>query len=181
MVKRVSRSVRRRPELPAAAKLFAEALKLRQHREDAIDDDKTCPGRGQCSVCDHYEDLVAEISSVLHISPEEMHPLDVADVPAPPWWEPNQVDDWERARKLYVELCASAGLEPQSWLTLRDFDEGQTIVRWIERQIPVPAGLAGTGTPLRLRDWQRNVVRNIYASRGRKIRDVLEGSDPSIS
>ena len=34
MVKRVSRGVRRRPEIPEAAKLFAEALKLRDHRED---------------------------------------------------------------------------------------------------------------------------------------------------
>lgn len=103
-----------------------------------------------------------EISSTLGISTEEMHPLDVADVPAPPWLEPNQVDDWERARKLHLELCAAAGLEPQSWLTPRDIDEGQGVIRW-------------------MRDWQRNVVRSIYASRGRKIRDVLEGSDPTLS
>ena len=114
MVKRVSRSVRRRPELPAAAKLFAEALKLRQHREDAIDDDKTCPrSRTVQRVRSLRRFGGGDLQRPCISGTEEMHPLDVADVPALPWWEPNQVDDWERARKLYVELCASAGLEPR--------------------------------------------------------------------
>ena len=71
MVKRISRGVRRRPEISEAAKLFAEALKLRDHREDAIDDDKACPGRGRCGTCDHYEELVAKIASLLGISTYE--------------------------------------------------------------------------------------------------------------
>ena len=63
---------------------------------------------------------------------------------------------------------------------MREFDEGQTIVRWVERYIPVPAGLSGPGEPLRLRDSQRDVVRRIYASQGKKVRDVLDGIDRSL-
>ena len=181
MVKRISRGVRRRPEISEAAKLFAEALKLRDHREDAIDDDRSCPGRGRCGTCDHYEELVAKIANILGLSVDEVHPIDVGDIEPPPWWELNQIEAWEGARRLYVDLCAAAGVEPQRRLAMREFDEGQTIVRWIERMIPVPAGLSGSGVPLRLRGWQRDIVRRIYASQGKKIRDVLDGVDPSLS
>ena len=87
MVKRISRGVRCRPEIPEAAKLFAEALKLRDHREDAIDNDEACPGRGRCGTCDHYEELVAKIASLLDIATYAVHPVDVGDIEPPPWWE----------------------------------------------------------------------------------------------
>jgi hypothetical protein len=181
VVKRISRGVRRRPEISEAAKLLAEALKLRDHREDAIDDDRSCPGRGRCGTCDHYEELVAKIANILGLSVDEVHPIDVGDIEPPPWWELNQIEAWEGARRLYVDLCAAGGVEPQRRLSMREFDEGQITVRWIERMCPVPGGLVGSGEPLRLRDWQRAVVKKIYGSTGKKIRDVLDGIDPAAS
>ena len=56
MVKRSSRIPRIRAELSEeTAQAFKQALKLRNHREEQLADDKHCKGVGLCEICDEYE------------------------------------------------------------------------------------------------------------------------------
>ena len=65
---------------------------------------------------------------------------------------------------------------------MRDFDEGQTIVRWIERQDPCPRRSARHGDAAASSLIGNGMSFGTFTPvRGRKIRDVLEGSDPTIS
>jgi hypothetical protein len=58
MVKRSSRIPRINAEISEeAAQAFKQALKIRDHREAQLADDKHCKGVGLCEICDEYERL----------------------------------------------------------------------------------------------------------------------------
>ncbi len=97
MVKRISRGVRSRPEIREAAKLFAEALPLREHREAALDNARLAP----------VEDGAARATTTRSwwrrspascISPRRSPPDRLADIAGAAMVEPDQVEAWERAR-----------------------------------------------------------------------------------
>jgi integrase len=66
------------------AQAFKAALKIRDHREAQLADDKHCRGVGLCEICDEYERLVAVVDSAVAVEPWELSPVDVIDGPAPP-------------------------------------------------------------------------------------------------
>src|SRR5262245_26763282 len=82
-----------------AAGAFKKALKLRDHREEQIANAETCPGIGHCATCDDYEKLVAIVGHELELKPWAIHPVDVGDVPPPPFWEDKHQAEWDRARE----------------------------------------------------------------------------------
>jgi hypothetical protein len=62
-----------------AAQAFKQALKLRDHREAQLADDKHCRGVGLCEICDEYEQLVTIVNTALDVEPWELSPVDVID------------------------------------------------------------------------------------------------------
>ena len=41
----------------------------------------------------------------------DTHPIDVADVPPPPWLDQQRSEACEKARQIYCQLCNAAGVE----------------------------------------------------------------------
>jgi hypothetical protein len=155
----------RRHAGPAAVEAFTAALPLRAHREEAIGDHSACAGVDRCRDCGRYEDLVAELAEALDLSPNEWNPLDVVDCPPAPWLDETEASKWTAARALYVELCDAGGIEPVRRADISDLHAGHRMVRWLERFCREVDG-PRIGKRLRLRPWQRDVVRRIYGSFG---------------
>ena len=163
MVKRTSSIPRTREELPdEVAQAFKQALKIRNHREGEIADDKRCKGAGLCEICDEYERLVAIVDTALDVKPWQLSPVDVIDGPPPPMWTANEQADWDRARVQHVALAKAAKIKPSTKALLTDACRGQANIRWVERFGKIPDG-ASVGQPFRLVDFQRDVLRGIYA------------------
>jgi hypothetical protein len=168
MGRRSSSSIPRRSgaEIPdEVAQAFKAALKNRNHREVQIYDSDSCPGIGQCEICNAYERAVAIVDKALGIKPHELSPIDVADIPAPPMWDDRERADWARARAQHVDLARAAGIPPQPKALLTDICRGQYNIRWIERHCFVPDG-PRVGEPFRLMEFQRDIIRGIYGDAG---------------
>jgi hypothetical protein len=162
MVKRKSSIPRIRSELSEeVATAFKQALKLRNHRETQLANDKHCKGVGRCKVCDEYERLVGIVDSALDVKSWQLSPVDVFDGPAPPMWKAEKQADWDRAREQHVELAKMAKMEPRKKGLLTDGCRGQINVRWIERHCKIPDG-PSVGQPFRLWEFQRDIIRDIY-------------------
>ena len=91
-----------------AAQAFKQALKIRDHRETQLADDKHCKGVGRCEICDEYERLVAIVNTALDIKPWELSPVDVIDGSPPPMWSADMQANWDRARDQHVALAKAA-------------------------------------------------------------------------
>src|SRR5262245_46625307 len=161
-MKRTRARERSSPISGAAAEAFKKALGLRDHREEQIADHEACPGIGLCTTCGDYEKLIAIVSYELGLKPWDIYPVDVGDVPPPPFWHAKQQAAWDRARGLHIRLCEVAQIEPVKKLLLTDADQGQINIRWIERNAFVPDG-PNVGQPFRLLDFQREIIRGIYS------------------
>jgi hypothetical protein len=162
MVKRKSSIPRIRSELSKeVATAFRQALKLRDHRETQLADDKACKGIGPCEVCDEYERLVGIVDAALGVKSYQLSPIDVFDGSAPPTWKTTQQADWDRAREQHVALAKAAGVEPRKKGLLTDGCRGQINIRWMERHCKIPDG-PSVGQPLRLWEFQRDIIRGIY-------------------
>jgi hypothetical protein len=162
MVKRSSRIPRIRAELDEeTAQAFKTALKIRNHREEQLANDKHCKGVGKCEPCDEYERLVAVVNAALDLKASELSPIDVVDAPAPPMWKDRQREAWDRARVQHVALAKAAGMEPRKTILLADGCRGQMAIRWIERYGKIPDG-PSVGQPFRLWEFQREIIRGIY-------------------
>jgi hypothetical protein len=163
MVKRSSSIPRIHVELAKeTAQAFKQALKMRDHREDEIADGKQCKGVGLCEICDKYERLVAIVDSALNVRPWQLSPVDVVDGPPPPMWSADMQANWDRAREQHVELAKAAGIEPLKKALITDPCRAQANIRWIERHGKIPDG-PSVGRPFRLMDFQRDIIRGIYA------------------
>jgi hypothetical protein len=113
----------------------------------------------------------------LKLTTLDISPIDVADVPAAPWLDEARAESWERARELYNALCDLAGIDRGAKRAeITDFVKHQTVIRWIERHCYVPEG-PDIGKRLRLRPFQRDIVRRIYGcgfgEHGDVIREAL--------
>jgi hypothetical protein len=162
MVKRSSRIPRIRAELDEeTARAFKQALKLRDHREEQLANDKYCRGVGLCEICDKYERLVAIVNTTLDVKPWELSPVDVVDAPAPPMWKDREREGWDRARVQHVALAKAAGMGPRKKVLITDGCRGQLAIRWIERYGKIPDG-PSVGQPFRLLEFQREIIRGIY-------------------
>jgi hypothetical protein len=170
----------RRHAGPAAVEAFTAALPLRAHREEAIGDHSACDGIDRCRDCGRYEDLVAELAEALDLAPNETSPLDVADVPAAPWFDKIAAAKWEAARALYVELCEAAGLKPSRRVQISDLHLGHTMVRWLERMCRAPDG-QNIGKRIRLRPFQRDVVMRTYGAFGEHSETVRQAMALKVS
>jgi hypothetical protein len=148
-----------------AAEAFKGALRLRDHREEQISSHEACPGIGRCETCDDYEKLVAIVRHELGLEPPDLHPIDVGDVPPPPFWSDKQQEAWDQARGLHVRICEAAKIEPVRKLRLTDADRGHMNIRWIERNAFVPDGPT-VGQPFRLLEFQRDIIRGVYSNGG---------------
>ena len=115
-----------------------------------------------CEVCDEYERLVAIVNAAVGVKAAELSPVDVIDGPPPPMWTDQRQADWDRARSQHVELAKAAGIKPRTQALLTDACRGQANVRWVERQGKIPDG-PSVGHPFRLLEFQREVIRGIYA------------------
>jgi hypothetical protein len=144
------------------AHAFKEALKIRDHRETHLADDKHCQGIGLCQTCDEYERLVAIVDTALDVRPYELSPVDVIDAPPPPMWKDRWKADWDRASDQHVALAKAAKMKPLEKGLLTDGCRGHINVRWIERNAFVPDGPT-VGKPFRLVEFQRDIIREIYA------------------
>jgi hypothetical protein len=163
MIKRSSSIPRIRAELAEeTAQAFKQALKLRDHREAQLANDKHCRGVGLCETCDKYERLVAIVNTALDVRPWQLSPVDVVDGPPPPMWSAVEQADWNRARDLHVALAKAAGMEPLKKALITDACRGQVNVRWVERHGEIPDG-PSVGQPFRLMPFQRDIIREIYA------------------
>jgi len=145
-----------------AAQAFKQALKIRGHREAQLADDKHCRGVGLCEVCDEYERLVAMVNTALDVKPWELSPVDVIDGPPPPMWSTGEQADWDRARDQHVALAKAGRMKPLRKALLTDACRGHCNVRWVERYGEIPDG-PNVGKPFRLLEFQRDIVREIYA------------------
>jgi hypothetical protein len=163
MVKRVSHIGKYLKVSLAAAEAFKAALPLRLHREQALADHKACAGVDGCPTCAAYEDYVEVLTRELELGVYSFHPIDAADVPSAPWFDAAQAQEWDRARELYLALCETAGVEPAKRVEISDLMWSQVVLRWIERTIRTPDG-STVGKRLRLRPFQRNIVRKTYGS-----------------
>jgi hypothetical protein len=148
-----------------AAQAFKSALLLRPHREKAIADYDMCGGVDCCDVCDKYENLVAELAEALSLAPNETNPIDVGDVPSAPWLDEIAAAKWNDARRLHVELCKVANIKPARRIQPSDLHLGHTVTRWLERHCRTPDG-PNIGKRVRLRPWQRDIVRRTYGAFG---------------
>jgi hypothetical protein len=88
--------------------------------------------------CDEYEQLVDIVDTALGVRPDQISPLDVIDVAAPPTWEEKDQAKWQRARDQHVALAKSARMPPSKKGLLTDGCLGHANVRWIERFCMVP-------------------------------------------
>jgi hypothetical protein len=145
-----------------AATAFKKALKIRDHREYQLADSKHCLGVGLCPICDQYEELVAVVNTALDVKPWELSPVDVVDAPAPPMWNNREREDWDRARDQHVALANAAKMKPLEKALITDACRGQANIRWVERHGEIPDG-PSIGQPFRLLEFQRDVIRGIYA------------------
>jgi len=160
MVKRTSGIPRIRSELDEeTAQAFKQALKLRNHREAQLADDKCCKGVGRCEICDEYEKLVAIVNTALDVRSWQLSPVDVFDGPPPPMWSAVEQAEWDRAREQHVALAKAAGMEPRKKGLLTDACRGQLNIRWIERYGEIPDGperrraVQSAGVPARNYPW----------------------------
>jgi hypothetical protein len=144
------------------AQAFKKALKIRDHREAQLADGEHCQGIGFCQTCDEYERLVAIVDTALGVRPWELSPADVIDAPSPPMWKDKQKADWDRASDQHVALAKAAKMKPLEKGLLTDGCRGHINVRWIERNAFVPDGPT-VGKPFRLFEFQRDIIREIYA------------------
>jgi hypothetical protein len=145
-----------------AAQAFKQALKIRDHRETQLADDKHCKGVGRCEICDEYERLVAIVNTALDIKPWELSPVDVIDGSPPPMWSADMQANWDRARDQHVALAKAAGMKPLKKALITDACRGQASIRWVERHCKIPDG-PSVGQPFRLWEFQREIIRGIYA------------------
>ena len=148
---------------PEAVEAFVAALKLRTHREQQIGDSTSCAGIDGCETCKAYERHVAVVSRHLHVAPWGFHPVDVADCPPPPWFDAAAAKAWENARRTYCDLCDAAGVKRAKRVEVSDVTRSHITLRWIERLLRIPEG-GKVGQPVRLRPWQRDIVRSIYGT-----------------
>jgi hypothetical protein len=163
MVKRSSSIPRIRAELDEeTAQAFKQALKIRDHREEQLANDKACKGVGRCEICDEYERLVTIVDAALDLQAYELSPVDVFDAPPPPMWSAEKQADWDRARVQHVALAKAAKMGPVKKGLLTDGCRAQANIRWMERYGKIPDG-PSVGQPFRLMDFQRDIVRGIYA------------------
>jgi hypothetical protein len=144
-----------------AAQAFKQALKIRDHREAQLADDKHFKGVGLCAICDEYEKLVAIVDTALDVMPWQLSPVDVVDVPAPPMWPAGKQADWDRARDQHVVHARAAKVPPLTKALITDACRGQAAVRWCERHNKIPDG-PNIGQPFRLLEFQRNILRDVY-------------------
>jgi hypothetical protein len=163
MVKRVSHVGKHFKVSLAAAEAFREAMPLRPHREQALADHSACAGVDGCEKCATYEDYVQVITRELDLGVYSFHPIDAADVPSAPWFDAAQAQEWDRARELYLALCEAADVKPVKRVEIGDLIWANVVLRWIERTMRVPDG-STVGKRLRLREFQRNIVRKTYGS-----------------
>ena len=77
-------------------------------------------------------------------------------------WPADKQADWDRARVQHVALAKAAGIKPREKGLLTDACRGQINIRWIERAAKIPDGPT-IGQPFRLLEFQREVIRGIYA------------------
>jgi hypothetical protein len=162
MVKRRSSIPRIRAELSEeTAQAFKAALKIRDHREAQLADDKHCRGVGLCETCDAYERLVAIVNAALDVRPWQLSPVDVVDAPPPLTWSANEQADWDRTRVQHVELAKVAKVKPRRRALFTDACRGQAAVRWTERHGAIPDG-PSVGQPFRLLAFQREIIREVY-------------------
>jgi hypothetical protein len=130
MVKRSSSIPRIRAEMSdEVATAFRQALKIRNHREEQLADDKHCKGVGLCEMCDKYERLVAIVNTALDVRPWQVSPVDVVDAPAPPMWKDREREGWDRAREQHVALAKVAKMKPLKKALLTDACRGQAAIR----------------------------------------------------
>jgi hypothetical protein len=177
MVKRVSHVGKHFKVSLAAAEAFKAALPLRPHREQALADHSACAGVDGCETCKAYEDHVEIITRELDLGVYSFHPIDAADVPSAPWYDAAQAQEWDRGRELYLALCEAADVKPVKRVEIGDLIWANVVLRWIERTMRVPDG-STVGKRLRLREFQRNVVRKTYGSgfgaHSKTVRQALE-------
>jgi hypothetical protein len=144
-----------------AAQAFKQALKIREHREAQLANDRHCSGVGLCEVCDEYERLVAIVNTALDIRPWEMSPVDVIDGPPPPMWKDREKAAWDDARDQHILLAEAAKMKPLEKGLLTDGCRGQANIRWIERHGAIPDG-PNVAKPFRLWEFQRDIILEIY-------------------
>jgi hypothetical protein len=171
----VGRDLRQRLT-PMVIQAFKTAMPLRLHRERQLSAGESCPGVGSCPTCDEYEDAVARIARDLRISTHAINPVDVADVPPPPWFGADEASAWETARGLYCALCDAAGIRRSRRLEITDVHRAHRNIRWTERFCYIPEG-PDVRQRARLRDFQRETLLKIYGTgfgeAGDAIRTVL--------
>jgi hypothetical protein len=163
--RRASKQLRHRIT-PEAVVAFRAALELRAHREEQIGNSASCPGADRCELCKTYERHVAVIGQHTGAEPWGFSPIDVADCPPPPWFDPQAAQAWETARRVYCALCDAAGIERATGAAISDVTRSHVAIRWIERFPKIPEGSNTTGAVatvpardraghLRQRLWQR--------------------------
>jgi hypothetical protein len=102
------------------------------------------------------------VDTALNVKPWQLSPVDVVDGPAPPMWSADMQANWDRARDQHVALAKAAKMEPLKKALLTDACRGQINVRWAERHCKIPDG-PNVGHPFRLWEFQRDIIRKIYA------------------
>jgi hypothetical protein len=177
MVKRNSKNVKRRKDIPPEAlEAFRAALPLRPHREEALGPRPVCAGIGECETCNRYEDLVEIITMSLSLPPWQTHPIDVVDCEPAPWLDVAEAEQWESARGIYRLLCLATNTKCATCTPVTDFTRHHTLVRWTERYARIPEG-PDVGKRARLREWQREQYRRVYGdgfgAHGDLIRETL--------
>ena len=106
--------------------------------------------------------MVAIVDTALNVKPSELSPVDVVDGPAPPMWRDQDKADWDRAREQHVALADAAKIKPVEKALMTDACRGHLNVRWSERYCQIPDG-PSVGQPFRLHEFQREIIREIYA------------------
>src|SRR5262249_1180943 len=105
------------------------------------------------------------VSRELGLNPWDLNPVDVGDVPPPPFWRPRQQKAWDRARGLHLQLCEAAKIEPVKKVLPTDADRGVMKIRWIERHAFVPDG-PNVGASFKREEFQRRIITGIYSDGG---------------
>jgi hypothetical protein len=76
-------------------------------------------------------------------------------------WAAEERAGWDRARDQHVALAKAAKIKPLKKALITDVCRGQANVRWVERHGEIPDG-PSVGKPVRLLEFQREVIRRIY-------------------
>ena len=159
---------------PKAVEAFTQALPHREHRKLQLMDSSSCPGRGRCEICDDYEQNVQVLHGLVGLHPSVPSPLDVfaSDEP-PPWFKRNKAEAWSKAVDMRKLLDKAAGLETPTTGMITDVTRAHINLRWIERVCMIPDGF-DVGKPVRLRDFQREVICKIYSGGDLGLSDMPE-------